>query len=273
VRPAHFEVVAAVDLRHWWFLGRRRILREVLAAVLPPGRGALVIDIGCGTGANIAALCDRYECIGIDTSPDAIRLARQRFGGVRFICGAAPGDLGEAAGRAGAVLLMDVLEHVPDDAALLGPIVEALAPGALVLVTVPADPRLWSEHDVSLGHYRRYDAPALRRIWSSLPVSEMMVSYFNARLYPLVRAARALGRLRGRAWGREGTDMAIPRGPINRVLERVFAGEGRRLADLAAGRPRGRRGYARGVSLMALLRREPGGARGRTSGPKDGGAG
>ena len=78
---------------------------------------------------------------------------------MRFICGTAP-DLGEAAGRADAVLLMDVLEHVPDDAAVLGSIVDALRPGCHVLITVPADMKLWSSHDVSLaarGESRSYE--------------------------------------------------------------------------------------------------------------------
>ena len=255
MKTAHFEVVADVDLTHWWFLGRREIMRRVLSCVVPPSPETLVIDVGCGTGANIASLAGSYECIGIDTSDDAIRLARPRFDEVKFIRGEAPQDLGEASGRAAAVLLMDVLEHVPDDTAVLGPLVDALSPGSHVLITVPADMRLWSKHDESLGHYLRYDVDRLRQMWVGMPVSEVMVSHFNYRLYPLVRAVRAWGRLRGRAWGREGSDMRTPRGPANRVLQRVFAGESQRLVDLVEGRSR--HGYRYGVSLMALLRREP----------------
>src|SRR5262245_38645298 len=149
---SHFEVVADVDQRHWWFLARRRILRGVLASVLPPDPKATVIDVGCGTGANIAALSDSYRCIGIDTSRDAIEFARQRFANVAFICGHAPGDLGPEANAAQAMLLMDVLEHVEDDRAVFEPLVQCLRPGAIMLLTVPADMRLWSVHDEGLMH-------------------------------------------------------------------------------------------------------------------------
>ena len=263
MEPTHFDVVADIDLHHWWFVARRSIMRDVLACVVPPERGTLVVDVGCGPGANIASLADAYECVGIDTSDDAIRLARERFDDVKFIHGTAPEDLGELAGRADAYLLMDVLEHVPDDAAVLGSIVPVVKPGGVLLLTVPADMRLWSRHDESLGHYRRYDPASLRKMWEGLPVTEVMVSHFNTRLYPGVRAVRAFGKLSGRSWGKADTDMRRPGRLGNRLLQRLFAGESRRLVDLT--RQQRTTGYGYGVSLMAVLRKEPGSGDTRTS--------
>ncbi len=251
---AHFEVVADVDQRHWWFLARRRILREVLAGILPPDGRSLVIDVGCGTGANIASLADAYQCIGIDTSADAIEFARSRFQNVRFIAGIAPQDLGEAASEADAMLLMDVLEHVEDDRAVFAPLVYSLRPGAFMLVTVPADMRLWSPHDEGVLHHRRYDLAMLRRLWVGLPVQAVATTHFCSRLYPVARLARSLGRWRGRFLSSQGDwDMAVPPAPVNRIMERVFEGESRRLVDLVS--RRSTKGYGHGVSLMALLRR------------------
>ncbi len=255
MRPELFELHARVEEQHWWFVARRRIMRDVLQEVLPPGQSRRVVDVGCGTGANIASLADAYDCIGIDTSEDAIRFARQRFEGVRFIHGLAPQDLSEEAERMDAVLMMDVLEHVEDDSALLAAQVDALKPGGFLLLTVPADMRLWSEHDVSFGHFRRYDLEGFRAVWSGLGIEEVMISYFNTRLYPIVRAVRALNRIRGRAWGRSGTDLSSPPGPANRLLERYFAGESKRLIALLKGRRN--RGYGYGVSLIAVLRKPP----------------
>ena len=249
-----FHLHAEVELDHWWFVARRRIVREVLAAVLPPGPERRVVDVGCGTGANIAALRDDYTVAGIDTSEDAIELARERFPEIPFILGRAPADLGEHATDMDAFLLVDVLEHVPDATAVLAPLVRTLRPGGFALITVPADMRLWSRHDESFGHYRRYDVPTLRAVWADLPVTEIMVSYFNTRLYPVVRAVRTLNRIRGRAWGRNDSDLSIPPRPVNASLERLFAGERHRLVDLVSGRRA--IGYSRGVSLIALLRRE-----------------
>lgn len=251
-----FELHAQMEERHWWFTGRRRIMRALVREVVPPGTGALVVDVGCGTGANLAALADEYRCVGIDTSAEAIELAARRFHGIEFIHGFAPGDLGSHAADAKLSLLMDVLEHVEDDFLLLSRLLAASSPGAHFLITVPANEALWSEHDVSFGHYRRYDRARLEALWSGLPVTPRLVSYFNARLYPVVRAVRAVSRLRGRAGGAAGTDLALPAAPINRALERAFAGEARRLVERLHGRRS--RGYRAGVSLIALVRREAG---------------
>ncbi len=256
MHPAQFQLHAEIEDRHWWFIARRQILSAVIEAVVPPSRENLVIDVGCGTGANLANLAQRYECIGIDASYEAVRLARLRFGELRFVHGLAPRDLAGDIERARLVLVSDVLEHVSDDFALFSELLAATEPGTYFLLTVPADPTLWSQHDRSFGHYRRYERERFERIWRGLPVETRFVSPFNARLYPLVKLARQVSRWRGHAHGEAGTDFALPGRLTNDLLARCFAGERHRLARLAAGghgRP-----YHAGVSLMALLRREPG---------------
>lgn len=251
-----FRLHAELEARHWWFAGRRRIMARLVRAVLPPADGRLVVDIGCGTGANLAALADGYRCLGIDTSADAIELARERFPGVRFVHGFAPADIEEDVAEAGMLLFMDVIEHVPDDFALVSEVLARARPGTHALITVPANERLWSQHDVSFGHYRRYDAARLAAVWEGLPVRPLLLSYFNSRLYPVVRTVRTLGRLRGHASGRAGTDLSLPPAPLNAFLERFFAGEAGTLLDTMNGRRA--RGYRAGVSLVALVRREAG---------------
>ena len=80
--PEQFELFAQIEHVHWWFVARRRIMKELVTRAVPStGRGDAV-DIGCGTGGNIAALADRYRCVGIDESEQAIAHARARFPGV-----------------------------------------------------------------------------------------------------------------------------------------------------------------------------------------------
>lgn len=256
MQTEQFQLHAEIEGRHWWFVARRRIVRRLVGRVLPPSPETTIVDVGCGTGANVAAFADEYRCVGIDTSDEAIRFARERFPAVRFLVGRAPGDLGPIVSEARLLLLMDVLEHVEDDFAMLSELLASLEPGSHLLVTVPADPSLWSEHDESFGHYRRYERGRLVRVWADLPVTPLLVSCFNARMYPLVRAVRAWNRLRGRASGRAGTDFWLPPGPLNRLLEATFAGEARVLQRVLEGRRT--QGYRRGASLVALLRREPG---------------
>jgi SAM-dependent methyltransferase len=255
MQQAQFDLHAQIEKRHWWFIARRRILRSLIEAVVPPNENRLVIDVGCGTGGNVAALAGAYQCLGVDTSSDGIRLAQARFPDVRFVCGKAPEALGEAAGQADLFLLTDVLEHVPDDFWMLSELLAAAKPGAQVLITVPADMALWSPHDEAFGHYRRYDAERLAAVWDGLPVRQRLLSYFNARLYPAVRWVRDRNRKRGQAAGDAGTDFDLPSPPVNWLLRRIFEGEQSRLLRSLR---RGARGYGRGVSLVAILQRLPG---------------
>ncbi|HET6341620.1 MAG TPA: class I SAM-dependent methyltransferase [Gemmatimonadota bacterium] len=256
MRPNLFALTADLEESHWWFSARRRIMRALIERILPPSRESLIIDVGCGTGANIASLANDYACIGIDPSEVAIGLARARFPSVEFRVGSAPADLGESAQEADLFLLLDVLEHVEDDFAQFSAVASAARAGALILITVPADPSLWSEHDVSHGHYRRYEPDRLEMIWQDLPLRVRLMSYFNARLYPVIRAVREAGRILGRASGARETDLFQPPAPINGLLETIFAGERRRLVELLEGSRES--GYRRGVSLIAVLEREHG---------------
>ena len=177
MQTAQFQLHAEIEERHWWFVARRRIMRQIVREVLPPvaRRPAVtVLDVGCGTGGNIAALAEDYRCVGIDTSAEAVALATQRFPRVEFVCGQAPKDVASLMPDVRMVLLMDVLEHVPDDVGLLGSLARAAVPGTYFLITVPADPRLWSGHDVAFGHYRRYEPQGLRGVWSNLPLASVL---------------------------------------------------------------------------------------------------
>ena len=256
MKSDQFQVHVAVEDRHWWFVGRRKILLDVASAILPPSKERFVVDVGCGTGANAAALARRYRCVGIDISQEAIQAAKSRFPGVEFICGEAPRDLGELAGEADLLLVSDVIEHIADEFAFVSDLVAAMKTGAFLLITVPADPRLWTRHDESFGHFRRYLPDTLRDVWRGLPVTEVALAPFNTRLYGAIRAVRFLNRKLGRTSGAAGTDFATPVRPINELLTGILAGESRRLANaLASGAGQDK---ARGVSLMAVLRREDG---------------
>lgn len=256
MQTEQFQLHAEIEERHWWFLARRRILRRLVRRILPPSSETTIVDVGCGTGANIASFADDYHSVGIDTSEEPIRLARQRFPAVQFLVGRAPDDLGALMHQARLFLLMDVLEHVPDDFAMLSELLAAARPESYFLITVPADESLWSKHDESFGHLRRYDQRRLERLWADLPVEPLVVSYFNSRMYPVIRTVRAFTWRNGRAWGRAGTDFWMPPAPVNRLLEATLAGEGKLLEDLLDGRRR--HGYRRGASLLALVRRRPG---------------
>jgi SAM-dependent methyltransferase len=253
MRDEQFELHARIEDIHWWFRGRRNIVRRVVRHVLPPCEGGKVIDIGCGTGANLAALASDYDCVGIDLAESAIRFARQRFRNVRFL----QADLEQLGYQSDSEprlwMLLDVLEHVENDVGFFSTLLSAMQENDHALVTVPANMGLWSPHDVNHGHYRRYDPPMLERLWQGHDVHPILVSHFNFFLFPIIYTVRAYNRWRGKEWGEAGTDLDLPGPRLNSILESVFSWEGVLIGYMLK---RGRlSGFPIGVSLMALLRK------------------
>ena len=246
-----FAAFAEGEATYWWFAARRAILRRLVDAVVPVRPGRTVLDIGCGVGSTLTAFHPDFACVGYDPSPDAVEFARKRHPQFDLHAGSADAATARVS-HADVVLLNDVIEHVPDDRALLHGVVAAMKPGAVLVVTVPADMRLWSPHDERMGHYRRYDLPLLAHAVAGMPLETLLASPFMARLYPIVRAVRMVSQRRGKAAGVSGIDMRVPPAPVNALLRRIFAGESARLLAVLAGRARP---YTHGVSLVALYRR------------------
>ncbi len=227
---------------------------RVVWQLVPASKDVTIVDVGCGTGGNIAALAGMYNCVGIDTSEEAIELARERFPDMTFIRGQAPSDLGPWKDSVDVFLLMDVLEHVERDGDFFGELFRALKPGGHILLTVPANMSLWSPQDVNYGHYRRYEPAQLEALWAGLPVTVRLFSFFNTYLYPLVKGVRVFNRLRNREWGEAGTDLSIPPRPLNKALRAIFSRESKMLTSMLASGSK--RGFPFGVSLVACVRKD-----------------
>jgi len=240
---------------HWWFTGRRQILQRLVRRLIEPSRDRLVIDVGCGPGGNLASLSGMYRCLGVDNSAEAIELATTRFPAIEFVCGLAPADISTQAAEADLWMLMDVLEHVEDDHSMFRGLAAAAKPGSHFLITVPAEPSMWSPHDEAAGHHRRYTDETLAALWSGLPFEVRLLSAYNTRLYWPVKAVRSLTAKRGRPHGdqrAQGLDLRLPPAFLNGMLTALFATEAMRLGDaLGNGRP----GFRHGVSQIAVLRR------------------
>jgi hypothetical protein len=93
-------------------------------------------------------------------------------------------------------MLMDVLEHVDDDSALLNQIVEMSRPGDLFLITVPAFQWLWSSHDEFLGHVKRYSTKDLRQVLTCGDLRVRSIGYFYCFTFIPFVASRLFSRFR-----------------------------------------------------------------------------
>jgi SAM-dependent methyltransferase len=238
---AVFDRMAELDQDHWWFIARRRILAEVIERVVQPPNPARVLEVGCGTGHNLAML-GKYGVLEACELDDCARaLAAKRLG--REIKTARLPDLSMFERDSyDLVALLDVLEHVPDDVGSLKAILRRLKPGGALVLTVPANPWMWSAHDVAHHHFRRYSKRELARVIREAGFEVQLLSFFNALLFPLVAAARIAGKVTRK----ESADDSLPSAPVNAVLEKVFGLESGMI---------GRVPMPFGVSLVAVLRR------------------
>ena len=253
MQRAQFELHAAIEQRHWWFVARRRIV-AALVRELVGDHNPVVLDVGCGTGAKAAGLATDLRCEGMDTSGDAIELAREHWEGVPFHHADVLDPTFALPDELGVVLLMDVLEHIKDDFGFLCGLVERLPTGAHLLITVPANPGLWSRHDEAFGHHRRYTTESLAAVWRGLPVTSRLLSPYCSALYPAVWTVRTALRPFAGAFGEADTDFRMPPAVVNAALREVFASEQGRLLRLLRGETS--RAFPFGSSLVAVLRKE-----------------
>ena len=239
------EFAELYEARHWWFVGRRRIVGSLLQDRLGTRRDLRILDVGCGTGGMLPLLAAHGRVTGIDPAPAAIHYAKQRYEGtaelleVDFPHELPPGrnyDL---------VTLFDVLEHLDDDAGALLAVASLLRPGGLLLITVPALSSLWSPHDVINQHRRRYTRGELRQRVEGAGFLLERLSYFNSLLFPAVFSARQLRRRLARK-GDARSDFRIANYWINDRLADLFGAERHLLK---------RWNLPLGVSLLALARK------------------
>ena len=237
------QATLAVDEHHWWYRGRRRVIRAELDR-LPLPANARVLDAGCGSGRTLQELVDYGEVSGIELDTDAAEMARSRALGEVQV-----GRLEELPwddGTFDLITCLDVVEHVPDDVAALAELLRVSRPGGWLLVTVPAYQALWSLHDEANHHFRRYSRAALRRATAAAGWQLHRLSSFNSLLLAPAAAVRVAQRRFGTHNGYTN-DLALGPAWLNDVLERPLVLEASWLA-------RGRT-LPLGLSLLAVLRR------------------
>ncbi len=243
--PSLYPRMAEVEDAHWWFAARRAIVDHILERLNLPGDAA-ILEPGCGTGGNYAMRARRGHLCALDADESAVGFARAR-GLAQVERGALPDQIPFGVRRFDLVVMTDVLEHLDDEAGTLRALRARLRAGGWLLMTVPAMPWLWSDHDVTHHHRRRYGANELRTLVSGAGFDVTYLSYYNFMLFPIIAGARILQRLqqrdRGGVNGRH--DLAMPSPAINAILRRIFSSE-RHLI--------GRARVPLGVSLIVIAR-------------------
>ncbi len=212
-----FELLEQIDETHWWFRGKRALLRALV------GRGPIgrrVLDLGCGTGGALQAWSNEASCFGVDLSPRALSICKRR--GLSRLARADLCSVPFAPESFDTIFVLDVIEHLDDDAAFMERARELCVPGGRIIVAVPAFQLLWSKHDVTYHHKRRYTATQLDKVLRTAGFVPERVTYTNFFVFPVAAVWRILSyRLGLGRWAPETDFWPVPEW-LNALLTAVY---------------------------------------------------
>jgi SAM-dependent methyltransferase len=176
---------------HWYYISKGRALKSLLGQSRVKG----LLDVGAGSGVFSQMLvkegrAERALCV--DPNYEDEFVGRHSTDRISYVRSAEKVD-------ADVVLMIDVIEHVDDDAQLIRDYADRVAPGTRFVISVPAFQMLWSSHDEFLEHRRRYTLSSLRSAVLAGGLQPLKLRYFFGLLFPAVAVARMTERKNGPA--------------------------------------------------------------------------
>ena len=239
-----YSIMYEVEERHWWFVGRRKIIEKFVATAcreigkLKPR----ILDVGCGTGANLQMLGEHGEAEGVDISNEALEFCRAR--GLAKVKQGAAESLPFENASFDLVTALDVVEHLDDDVAGLKEMRRVLRPRGRALLFVPAFMFLWGVQDDVSHHRRRYTAGEIANRIREAGLTVERITYANLTFFLPILIGRSLMRLTG---VRPSSENNINIGMLNGALGQLFGNEGWWLQRLS---------FPFGVSIVCVARRD-----------------
>jgi SAM-dependent methyltransferase len=238
-----YSIMYEVEGTHWWFAGRRRIIRSFLERIcrdLGETRPR-ILDVGCGTGANLELLAEYGDAEGVDVSAEALAFCRER--GLSNVRQGAAERLPYEDGSFDLVTALDVVEHLDDDKAGLSEMRRVLKPGGRAMLFVPAFMFLWGVQDDVSHHRRRYTLAGLNRAVREAGLEVERSTYANITFFGPILLGRLLMRVTGI---RPASENNINVSALNGVLGRLLGAESALLRRI---------NFPFGVSAICVARR------------------
>lgn len=232
----------------WLHAGRSALVERLLGFfVSRQNPSPDILEIGAGVGQNVPALQKFGTVDVLEIDEKGLEVLRGRQDVRAVIAQGIPCPL---ARTYDIICAFDVIEHLEDDRAALEWIAGNLKPGGLFLATVPAHQWFFTQHDVALGHHRRYTRKSFRNL---IPEDfELLAdSHFNTTLFPLAMAARMAWVVKNRfTRGADDNKQPVPsQGMLSRLLLSIFMWEIRRTLPATS------RSF--GLSYYACMRKKP----------------
>jgi SAM-dependent methyltransferase len=223
MQPHTYAIMDEVEGSHWWFVGRRAILESFLSSIVEkirdPRSAIRILDVGCGTGANIQMLSQYGEAEGVDVSDDALEFCRQK--GLK-----AQKGLAEALPFADETFelttALDVVEHLDDDIAGLKEMFRVTKSGGYSLIFVPAFMWLWGVQDDISNHRIRYTKQQIVERLEQAGYEVERATYANWTFFPPILAGRTIMKLTGI---KPESENNITISALNGVFGKLFGAE------------------------------------------------
>ena len=200
-----YAIMDEVEGSHWWFVGRRAILetflRQIVGKIVKPetsrqdaGDTLRILDIGCGTGANLEMLSQFGHAEGVDVSDDALEFCRRK--GLTAQKGLAE-KLPFGDGTFDITTALDVVEHLDDDVSGLKEMFRVTKRGGYSLIFVPAFMWLWGVQDDISHHRIRYTKRQIVDRLEKAGYAVERATYANFTFFLPILAGRTLMKLTG----------------------------------------------------------------------------
>lgn len=246
MQPHTYAIMREVEDKHWWYVGRRRIIAAFLKRICDDLREERkdeprILDIGCGTGGNLETLSSFGRAEGVDISTEALDFCRAR--GLDNVRQGAAETLPYESESFDLVTGLDVVEHLDDDVAGLREMRRVLRPGGRMLLFVPAFRFLWGVQDEVSHHRRRYTLKELKRRLQQAGMTVERATYANITFFGPILVGRLFMRLTGL---RPASENNVNVSALNSVFGGVFGAERWWLS---------RMGLPFGVSIICVAKR------------------
>jgi len=226
----YYFIAADVEDVHWWFRGRRAILKSAIDSFFQvTGQPKDIFEIGCGNGGNLPLLANYGKLFAVEMNDAALKRSASR-GIAQIEKGYLPDSLPFDDKAFDLVAAFDVIEHIDDDLKSIQVIHARLNPNGLLVLTVPAYNMLWSPHDELSHHKRRYTSAQIISVIETAGFKVLYKSYFNTLLFPLAVLNILLSRI---FKSYSCFALKLPPSIINSIFTSVFSFESRILSKFS----------------------------------------
>lgn len=228
---------------YWWHLGRLRIIQSYVRRAKGDRPQLAILNVGCGTGGTIKMLASFGETDNVDISDEAIKYMQKL--GYKKVTKVNSIYLPFKDKTYDMVCAFDVLEHIDNQIGALKEWKRVIKDDGFIIITVPAYQWLWSGHDVSLHHKRRYTVRRLTTAAKDAGLTPCKRSYAIVFSIPMVAAFRIMHKLFRHNTNSETSYVDVPRW-MNTIFTKMLYLEARLHAVVS---------FPFGTSVVAVFKK------------------